>query len=222
MLAVAGHSYARGMARLSVIAAVLALLAGCATSSASSGQARTASNGPACGPRTAKTLAASPAARVYVVNHVVYGCSGRTHRRTQLGSDSICQRTRVGPFALSGQLLAYGSESCGVDTGSSEVVIRRLSDGKTLASTAAMTQPLGVEAFSEVDSIVVNGAGAAAWIASGGSIVQQGNRHAEVHKLLRGSATLLDSGSAIVTHSLRLHGSTISWRDGAITKTSSL
>jgi hypothetical protein len=86
-----------------------------------------------------------------------------------------------------------------------------------LHSLAAVTGPGLVESYQSINSLIVTPKGAVAWIATDSSIVGHGRR-LEVHANRR----LLDSGTAIVPTSLRLHGSTLSWRDGASTRTATL
>jgi hypothetical protein len=61
-----------------------------------------------------------------------------------------------------------------------------------------------------------------AWIGEGGSVIRRGTSDIEVHKAdARGSA-LIDSGQGIDVRSLRLHGSTLTWRGGGRTRSASL
>ena len=175
-----------------------------------------------CGPAGAHTLAAGSSARVYATGPTIYGCSARTGRVTRLGTSGPCNAAQhVGPFAIAGQLAAYGLETCGVDTGSSQVVVRRLSDGKVLLSEPAITGSLGPESFSSVTSVVVTTGGAVGWIGSGSSIVRH-SEVIEVHSADQHAQRLLDSGASIDGSSLRLHGSRLSWRHGGTTRSAKL
>lgn len=175
-----------------------------------------------CGPISAHTLAADAGVRVYLKAGTVYGCSSRTRHVTRLGTSSSCIRAqRAGPFAVAGQLVAYGVESCGVDTGSSEVLVRRLSDGKVMLARAAMTGFLGPEAYSSVTAIVVRADGAVAWIGSGSSIIRH-SREIEVHDAKGSFARLLDSGASIAPRSLRLHHERLTWRHGSTSRSATL
>src|SRR5205807_607519 len=122
--------------------------------------------------------------------------------------------------ALSGTTLAYGLESCGVDTGSSSVVVRRLSDGRQLRLLPATTGQLAPESYQLVGSVVVKSDGAVAWIAAANSVVRQSGS-VEVHRADRRGHAALDSGPSIEAGSLRLRGSTLTWRHGAATKSAS-
>ncbi len=177
--------------------------------------------GHTCGPHAARTLAHDSAGRVYAVGAKVSACSDQTGHTFVLGNRATCIRADlVGPFAMSGGVVAVADESCGVDTGSTTVLVRRLRDGRVLATAEAGDVP-GPESHTAVTALVVKSDAAVAWIAhatsigGGGSLVQ-------VRRLDHRGARLLDSGSAVRTGSLRLHGSTLSWRHGTVTRFASL
>jgi hypothetical protein len=193
------------------LAAIALALAGCGSSQASS-QARTDATGSAdCGPASAKTLVADPVARIYDTGAGVYGCSTKTRRRFRLGSSSRSLREgRVGPAALARSDAAYGLSTYGVDTGSAQVVVRRLTDGKILRTAPAISGATGPESYQSVAALVVKADGAAAWIGEGHSIIGHG-RGIEVHRFdTRGQAEL-DHGIGISPASLRLHFSRLTW-----------
>jgi hypothetical protein len=170
---------------------------------------------PVCGPASAKTLAASHTARVYGTSHWVYGCAAGVGRTYRLGQRPTCNGApRIAPVVVTGTLAGYGSERCGVDTGSAEVVVRRLTDGKTLTRLPATTTSVGGEFYQSVTALVLTGDGAVAWIAVNRSIIR--SRVAiEVHKHDATGSALLDSGAGIQTASLRRRGSELTWRHGA-------
>ena len=124
-------------------------------------------------------------------------------------------------MTVAGELAAYGLERCGVDAGFSNVVVRRLTDGAQLRSLPATTKPLGPESYHSVGSLVLKSDGAVAWIGVGSSILRRGS-YAEVHRADRRGQALLDSGAAIDPRSLKLNGSTLSWRHANLTRGSSL
>lgn len=128
---------------------------------------------------------------------------------------------RVDHVALADNIVAYGAERCGVDAGFTTVVVRRLSDGKRLAGYDAVGGPGLVESYESIGSIVVKRNGSVAWIGSEHSIIGHGSR-IEVAAGQRGKRSTLDSGPGIVASSLRLSLSTLTWRDGATTRTASL
>src|SRR5205807_5844094 len=89
-----------------------------------------------------------------------------------LGQAKVCvASTRVDHLALAGDVVAYGLQQCGVDTGIASVPVRRLSDGKRLSWYSAVTGSVGPESFESVNSIVVKRDGAVAWIATLNSII---------------------------------------------------
>jgi hypothetical protein len=186
------------------------LFAGCALAAAGAGSSAAAH----CGPFDAKTLAASGSVRVYVLGKTVYGCSMRGSGAVRLGTRSSCVGgARVDPVVAAGEFAAYGLSRCGVDTGYTQVIVRRLTDGKVVRSAAA-TSPPGVESYQSVGSLVLRRDGAVAWIGNGQSIIGHGHV-IEVHKARRrGPVALLDSGLAVRPGSLRLRGSQLTWRHG--------
>ena len=146
----------------------------------------------------------------------VYACDGGTSVR--LGNATLCIGTaRVDRAAVAGDLVAYGSERCGVDTGSASVSVLRLANDKQLHTFAAVTGAIGPEAYQKIDAIVVKRDSAVAWVSTVTSIIGRGS-DTEVHA----NDKLLDSGTAIVQNSLRLHRSTLTWRDGAQTRSATL
>jgi hypothetical protein len=187
---------------------------------ASTGLTRAASR--RCGAIRAQTLASDRVARVYATAHTVYGCATGSHRSFKLGTRRSCAGTsRAGPiFVLVARLAAYGLSRCGVDTGFTQVVVRRLTDGAQLRSLPA-TGPVASESFQTVNSIALRSDDAVAWIGTGSSIVG-GHKLIEVHKADRTGAKLLDSGAAIDSMSLRLHGSKLTWKHGGAIRSATL
>jgi hypothetical protein len=205
------------------IAAAAFSLAACGSSMARSTESRSDhARAASCAPGGARTLASSSSARVYVTAGTVYGCSTHGLRSYVLGSSATCHGSaRVATVAVAADLAAFGLERCGVDTGSTVVTVRRLTDDRQLRSFAATTRSLP-EAFQSVRSIAIRSTGAVAWIGVVTSIVGHGSV-IEVHKADRNrSPALLDSGSAVVPGSLREHGARISWRHGTATRTAPL
>jgi hypothetical protein len=98
------------------------------------------------------------------------------------------------------------------------VVVRRLTDGRTLSEFPA-TARNAAEGLQSVRSLALGSNGAVAWIGSVHSIVG-GHSLIEVHAADAPGSTdkVLDSGPGIDAASLRLHGSTRTWKDGATTR----
>lgn len=205
------------VSRRFVLVATIAALAGCSASAAGSSSA----SGPVCGPLSATTLAASHQARVYVSRGIAYGCAAGERGRIRLGDRRSCiGASLVGPVTITGALTAYGLETCGVDTGSTVVVVRRLTDGRQLRSADA-TGPLGPESYETVDRLALKRDGSVAWIASTSSLGTRQHR-VEVRRTDARGTALLDVGAAIAIHSLRLTGSTLHWRHGSQVRTATL
>jgi hypothetical protein len=211
--------------RAGIVAAV-AVLTACGSSATSSG---TSLPPPRCGPVDAPTLASSSEARVYSSHGSVYGCSFVGHRAFRLGTTArSIHESRVEPVVVAGDAAAYGLVSFGVDTVSASVVVRRLTDGKQLANFA-VTRSAVPEGVESVRSLALKSNGAVGWIGLAHSIVG-GREVIEVHAVdapasppARASANrLLDSGAQVAPASLRLHGSTLTWKHGAATRHAAL
>ncbi len=175
---------------------------------------------PQCSPIGAKTLAHSADAKVYSLRGTAYACAFGVGKSYKLGSTTLCIGTALaGPFAVAGTVVAYGLESCGVDTSSAEVVVRRLTNGHQVHSDPMVSTGL-VEQHGSPSAVVVRSDGSDAWIGVERSIT--GRQLIEVHRHdTRGSA-LLDSGSQVHAASLTLHGSRLSWEHGTQTRHTAL
>jgi hypothetical protein len=205
----------RRLVTLSSIALTLGGGAGLAADAGARGQIP-------CGPSTARTLAGDSRARVYASHGAAFGCAADGSKSYRLGVRTNCiGADLVGPFVVAGEISAYASERCGVDTGFTQVLVRNLRTGKRVSASPAATPP-GPESFASVSALVARSDGAAAWVASATSI---GNHGANV-ELRRveggGPSALLDSGSAIAPRSLRLRGTTLSWLHGGQRRSASL
>lgn len=187
----------------------------------------------ACLPRGAHTLAADRVAVAFSWHGSVWGCLAATGERRNLAGAGFCNRApgRAAPVRLAGEVVVYGLASCGVDTGSSTVVVLDLATGKRLADLTASTLPIGPESYVSVESLVLRADGAVGWIAHIASLVGRQGVPYEVHRFSGGEPSLLDSGGkpslldsgpAIRPASLRLAGSTMTWRDGNSTRSASL
>ena len=176
-----------------------------------------------CNPPGSHTLASDASARVFSAHRSVFGCSRPTGRLTRLGHSGSCLGggSFVERVALAGEIVAYGDHRCGVDTGFSQVVVLRLTDGRRVGSFAAVEKPLGPESITSVSSLVARPDGAAAWIGVASSIVGRG-RDVEVRAGHGEHRQLLDSGAQIDPGSLRLHGSRLTWRHGPATRSATL
>lgn len=200
-----------------------------------------------CGPARARTLAADSLVRVFQTGAGVYGCSAKTGLRTKLGPVGPCfeDNQLVAPVAVAGELVAYGLESCGVDTESAQVVVRRLSDGRVLlndaASTSVFFNPVsdvspraanspslvggcdlgqGTDGAICVSSLVL-AHGGVAWISV--LILPDGARDTmKVHRVDRRGKQILDTSPKIAPGSLRLRGSRLSWKHGSFVRVATL
>lgn len=166
----------------------------------------------------------------------VYGCSKTTGKQRWLGSATTrgsfrCGFTLVEPIAVAGELAAYGVAHAGVDTSDGQLVVRRLTDGQRLRSVPATDFPSGEQARSLVASLVLRSDGAVAWIGQASQFAPIRPSRAdgfgkvraiEIRAYDKHGPRLLDSGLTIRTDSLRLHGSKLTWKDGAATRSATL
>lgn len=207
-----------------LMATALAALAACGSSSARTGATSTGpttTGQPAsvahCAPAGARVMAADRRVQVYALRGAVYGCDV-SGKRVRLGNASLCVgAVRVDHAAVAGGLIAYGSDRCGVDTGTASVAVLRLPDQQELHRFAAITGAVGPESYQSIDSLVLQSGGSIAWIATVQSIIGH-RKNNEVHA----NGKLLDSGSGIAPSSLRLVGSKLTWRDGSAIRSATL
>lgn len=153
---------------------------------------------------------------------MVYGCALPGGRSFRLGTLGIFGHMRLDHAAVAGRVVAYGVTTLGVDTATTAVMVRRLTNGAELGSFSA-TNDLFPESFQSIGSLVINSDGRVAWIAKQTSIAA----HAQAIAVFQASspaarATLLDSGVAIDPTSLRLSGSALSWRHGGTARHATL
>ncbi len=118
------------------------------------------------------------------------------------------------PLALRGDLAAYGLETCGVDFGGAELVVRRLTDGRRLLDRAASTTPIGPEGFVRVTALVIARDGSVAWIVSAHSILAHRSL-IEVVVFDNRGVRRLDRSQNIAPARLQLQGSRVRWKHGA-------
>lgn len=204
--------------------ALVVALAACGSSTAAASSSTTQippARAASCGPVGVQTLAASQLARVYIVKNEVYGCAIGTHRSYWLGAGARTLReNRVGPVVVAGKDAAYGLTGFGVDTISSQVVVRNLADGRRLHKATAGTVALA-ESFESVGSIVVRADGAVAWISQTSS-VGHASPTFQVWRIDARGQSLLESGGSIGGRSLQRSGSQVSWRSGSTKRTATL
>ncbi len=214
----AGHPRSRLIVVPRSVIALLGAAGWLALGACGSAAARNASAaGTPCAPAGASVTMANRDVQVYALKGVVYACKVGGGRRVVLGRSTFCvMSARVQRVALAGDAVAYALERCGVDTGSATVEVLNLSSGRRLFSRPALAGPAPPESYPSIGSLVVRANGKVAWIAAARSIIGHGES-IEVHR----DGALLDSGPGIVLSSLRLRGTTLSWRHGTGTRSAS-
>jgi hypothetical protein len=204
--------------RYLALLAALCTLPSCSSSSAAPATASVHAN---CAPAGVRIIAVGSRAEVYSRGRTVYGCA-TGGGRYRLGGSGLCVNFHVvEAVAITGRLAAYALSRCGVDMSTTQVIVRRLSNGRQLSSDPAVTQITGPESVQSVTSVVVSSTGRAAWIGTSHSIV----RHRHASQVLARTATglrVLDSGSGIGRNSLRLNGTRLTWQHGSQTRSATL
>src|SRR5437763_15651522 len=185
LLALAG--YARGV-RVPWLAAAagtigIAAISGCGTASksglapraltATTATSTTESPRPGCDPAPgARALATSRSVRVFRNREFVYACLN-TGEGFRLGRSGHCDqpnREGIGQIALADRVLAFGLETCGVDTGSTNLIVTRLGDHTQITTFSPTLGDTGPESHYSIDSLVVTLGRTVAWIGSGSGI----------------------------------------------------
>jgi len=182
-----------------------------------------------CAPQGAKVTAEDGAGMVYALGNAVYACSAASGHSTKLGSSGFAGgpgAARVGPVALAGPYVAYGTHTMGIDTGSSQVLLRRLSTGRVIGTWSGFPTVLGPESSTTIEAVVAQPSGSFAWIVSGESIIHSSSFNVGVYEArlrVHGvSVGPLDQGRLIAPKSLKLHGTQLSWRHGSQTRHATL
>ncbi len=173
-----------------------------------------------CAPRAASIISTSKTVETYELGGVIYGCDRSTKKRSALGAAGGAPTAMAidGQITLRGDLAAY-AVTPGSPGGIETVNVRRLSDGRVLRSYNATTLSYGPGfAGWELNVIVVKPDSSVAWTVTAFSPSFGHSVGVEVHA----NAKLLDSGTGVVSYSLQLHKSKLTWRDGSVTRSATL
>lgn len=204
--------------RLKVTAAVIFASVAAITASGAMADDHAA---PACGPASARTIAADTPARVYATAGEAYGCVRGETRAYLLGTTGdISGVAHIETVRVAGHLVAYGLRTNGVDTGHVTINLRDLGPGTLIAQRPATTR-IGIEGFQSIESLVLKADGSLAWISTARSI----GKPTFVRQLLRldrQGFRVLDSGPDLDATSLALDGSIITWDHGANARSATL
>jgi hypothetical protein len=196
-----------------------------------------------CTPRGSTTLETGARARVYSLptgGHVaevdpesvrVFGCLLATNRPMLLGRTFAWLgegletpskgRITTEPIALHAPWVSYATTANGVDFGRLWVLVRNLRTGETPFAVSAELKAGIVEATPLLDGIAVTATGTAAWIST--TYSPSGKPAArEVAFATSPEQVVLAEGLDIDSHSLQLHGHTVSWSQGGTQHTAQL
>jgi hypothetical protein len=165
-----------------------------------------------------------------VVARRVLGCSITTGRTMALGRDDRRAHTSVGPIAVAGSRVGYGTSVCR-PTCRAQVVTADLATGTRAPALDAIdpsTRALG-DTGDAVDTVAVTSTGFVAWIAQAAIFDTSGPRPVssvlyEVHKRDSAGAVTLDVGPFIDARSLGLaaDAASITWTDGGVPRSAPL
>jgi hypothetical protein len=191
-----------------------------------------------CPPPGARTLLSDEGARVYSLPsegpfatpggkpvRTVYGCLPAAAGPITLGTTlTVPDLPTIDPrtVALSAPWVAYSLTEPGTDSTQADVALRSLATGKLGKRVGAGPYPIGPESFSKVTGIVVDEAGAFAWISTGNSIILPLRAREVAAVDSDGKRQTLDTAVDIDPHSLVLHGRRLSWTDGGTGRSAAL
>jgi hypothetical protein len=185
-----------------------------------------------CASRHSVTLAENAVVRVYSrpsrfepTDLVYAACLKATGRRSRLGERGCFPDScDLGPFALTGSLVAVAAGVAGRGDSHFEVRLKDIRSGRMWQRLSAIAPPEPLplqDRFTRifgVRDLVVSATGGLAWIA--------GDPYPpvrwEVHRSDATGHAVLDAGLSISPRSLSLRGGTITWRNGADTRTAAM
>ena len=124
---------------------------------------------------------------------------------------------------LAGAIVAYTDSTHGVDTGSTEIVVRNIASGRTLLIVPGAGSFIDacVIRFQEVTDLVVTRRGSIAWLVRKGAGCKT-TAFAVYSAQASGAPALLEEGPAIVPGSLRLSHGAVSWENAGQRKSARL
>jgi hypothetical protein len=149
---------------------------------------------------------------------VAFGCLRKKGANVLLGPDeldsAIEEPALAGNYVAFGQSFCFGTEDlCGVT-----VKVVDLRTGKVVRKADAFDG--SEDADVALTALALSPRGFAGWIANGDT--EEEDLPYEVHALDSAGARKLDTGAKIPAKSLTLSGSTLSWKNGAATRTATL
>ncbi len=180
----------------------------------------------ACGPANAQTVTADTAARIYRVPtghsplgtlYNYYGCTVAGAKSQLLASTSALSRVRA--IKLRGAMSGFIVDQHGVDTGSSTLTVRDLTDGRVVHTVAVSY--MVPRLFDSLVSYVLAPSGNIAWATERSpNFGPQGE--VTIHRAIGRTVTTLDNGPNVRAGSLRLLRDTVEWIDRGMQRHASL
>jgi hypothetical protein len=174
-----------------------------------------------CWPQGSTTVKRTDRARVYTAaNGRDYGCLFAVGRSFRLDPG---EAKNGRPYALRGNYVAYRQEIRHADTGrlSVDLDVLDLRDGSTRHHVKQIFDHAGKTGINRIQatlpSLVLKSNGSVAWIA-----MVPWSYLRDVYRLDSRGVKLLDRDAQIQRHSLRLHGSQLSWIRDAKSRTADL
>ena len=176
---------------------------------------------PPCVPAGAHVVAHRGSAAVYARNGGRFGCYGNRRPVTLLApAKHRVGLTGLSTYRITGHDVAFVLHIGGIDTSSAFVEVYDLRARHRRESRAAVRNIAGPEFIEDVSSVALRRDGAVAWISAGHSLGAPGPPGAqdvrEVHGARGGHDHVLSSAPNIETHSLRLQGRDVLWREAGV------
>lgn len=202
----------RDVKRVSLLLAALALLVIAPQADAKK------KHGVPCAKRPAVTLLQNSRARVYSLprtgGDVAFACLLKRSKAYRLGFTSECQNeTQATDYRLAGRYVGYVTTSCGLVSGTDDVVVRDLRTGhvKWAAGAATGDPSASAEPSTYVDDLAMKADGSVVWMGSYDAAGSGKDQDHQVWKHEPGSpegGTLVDRGTDIDVDSLALSSRT--------------
>lgn len=175
----------------------------------------------ACPPAGRRLLMGNGVVRVYSApgpapRAPVEACLVRTGARMTLIRPGLGCCASLGTVALAGSVVAFLESRFGVDSGTDSIGVVDVASRRVLRRLADVGHwvDAGILGSERVGELVVGRNGSVAWTESRRARPAAGPTFLVIAAAASGRPAVLDEGPAVDESSLRLSGSTLSWRDG--------